>query len=160
MLYDWVSNQKLDEQSVCSRFAWRYSLSQYKRTLACLAFTIYLYLRECTTNSKSCCTISIYRTSFAWTFTWCKASAVHSIVWFGSTLAREKKQKFFRCKFFYLYLISSILVWESNYAEQWKHFWKKNDTISSDYWLYTEYKVYVLLTQIILFFDRDFTSWS
>ena len=35
----WVSNQKLGEQSVCSRFAWRYSLSQYKRTLACLVKT-------------------------------------------------------------------------------------------------------------------------
>ena len=30
----WVSNQKLNEQSVCSRFAWRYSFSQLSiRTL-------------------------------------------------------------------------------------------------------------------------------
>ena len=35
----WVSNQKLDEQLVCSRFAWRYSLFQYKRTLAYLGST-------------------------------------------------------------------------------------------------------------------------
>ena len=27
----------MNSQSVCSRFAWRYSLSQYKRILACLA---------------------------------------------------------------------------------------------------------------------------
>ena len=38
----WVSNQKLNEQSVCSRFAWRYSLSQLSiRTLEYLTCTIH-----------------------------------------------------------------------------------------------------------------------
>ena len=37
----WASNQKLNEQSVCSRFAWRYSFSQLSiRTLEYLAHTI------------------------------------------------------------------------------------------------------------------------
>ena len=37
----WASNQKLNEQSVCSRFAWRYSLSQLSiRTLEYLVFIL------------------------------------------------------------------------------------------------------------------------
>jgi hypothetical protein len=104
----------------------------------------YLNLRECTANSKSCCTISINWATFGWALTLGVAGAKHIIVWFSSTLAKGKKAKDFKMSILLIFTLSHPYLFgkvttlnNENISE------KKSNIISSDCWLYTEYTVYL-----------------